>query len=388
MKQKLFIIMIVLSLFYVPTGFANAFKPGGAVQVSIPSFETTVNQVKVDNTKEKYPLVVFNEMIYFPLTQNYAGALGMDLNWSASDGLSIDNNQSGPTEIIPNRGVTNSTTQKYQASIPKFNIYVNQKKINNAKEDYPFILFRDITYMPMTWRYGITELGLDLSFDKKSGFRLSNSKTNVKLDATQEEALQRQIYDLVSPSVVKIETFDKNNNRLEFANGIVVSKDGKIVTSYNFLKSSAHVNYAKVTLNNGKEYKVTEVVDYDAAHNLVAIKIDDSAEFKAVKLGASKMHKDSQKVYGVSFPNQFAFNLFPGTITFANKNVRNTSYIHATAITSPGDALVNDKGELIGISAGIKSTTQANYYFVPIEKFNKLTFDRKAQISELYEYEK
>lgn len=380
--------MIVLSLFYVPTGFANTFKPGGAVQVSIPSFETTVNQVKVDNTKEKYPLIVHNDMIYFPLTYNYSNALGMDLKWSAKDGLSIDNNQSGPLDLVSDRGVTNSTTQKYQATFPIFNIYINQKKVVQEKEDYPFLLFRNITYMPMTWRYGITELGLDVSFDNKNGFRLTNSKTNVIIDATQEEALQKQIYDAVSPAVVRIETFDKNNNRLDAGNGIVVSKDGKIVTSYNFLKSSAQVVYAKVTLNNGKEYKVTEVVDYDAAHNLAAIKIDDSSELTPVKLGTSKTLKDSQKVYGISTPDKSAMNLFPGVISHVNKNVRNTSYIHSTAITSPGDAVVNHKGELIGISTGMKSNVQGNFYHVPVDKFNKLTFDRKALITELYEYEK
>ena len=41
---------------------------------------------------------------------------------------------------------------KYTASVAAYNIVVNGKKIQNSKEQYPLLQFRDVTYFPLTWR--------------------------------------------------------------------------------------------------------------------------------------------------------------------------------------------------------------------------------------------
>ncbi len=58
---------------------------------------------------------------------------------------------------------------QYEATIAEFPIYVNDKNINNFMEEYPLLLFRDVTYFPLTWRFAVEEFGWSYYFDTTNG---------------------------------------------------------------------------------------------------------------------------------------------------------------------------------------------------------------------------
>ena len=48
------------------------------------------------------------------------------------------------------------------------------------KEEYPLLVFRDVTYFPLTWRFAVDELGWQYRFNQKEGLVIDNDK--VKLE--------------------------------------------------------------------------------------------------------------------------------------------------------------------------------------------------------------
>lgn len=398
MKQKMIIIMIILSLCAVPTGFANQTKQTNWVQVEIPSFPVTVNTMKINSANEKYPLIVYKSITYFPLTYQYAKVLGINLNWDAKEGLSIRKGEPTSQELIAEKGEYNWSNQKYQATLPAFSIFVNQIKVNNAKEVYPFLIFRDITYMPMTWQYTNKELMLETSFDRVTGFRVAQPKSQstvvpstpeaAKPEAAKPEAAEQQLYNGISPSLVKIDTYDSSDKRVGGGEGVIISKDGRIVTNYSVIKSSPNEVYAKVTLANGKSFKTSQIIDHNLTNNLVIIKIDSNDDLPVAKLANAGSAKLAQKVYAMNYPNANGMNFTSGIITNVARMVNRVPHIQTTAIGVAGGVLVNESGEILSFTKEPNTSGMDVYDTLPIELYLQFKFNKNALISDLVMYKK
>ncbi len=48
------------------------------------------------------------------------------------------------------------------------------EKIDNSNEEYPLLVFRDVTYSPLTWRFAVDEFGWKYSFDQNSGLVINS----------------------------------------------------------------------------------------------------------------------------------------------------------------------------------------------------------------------
>lgn len=59
--------------------------------------------------------------------------------------------------------------------LPSFNITINGHKIDNEYWKYPFIVYKNITYFPMTW-YDSRLLGLEATWSKETGLEIKKSK--------------------------------------------------------------------------------------------------------------------------------------------------------------------------------------------------------------------
>ena len=56
------------------------------------------------------------------------------------------------------------------ANMPK-NAFKNI--VLNGNEEYPLLLFRDVTYFPLTWRFAVQEFGWSYYFDMTNGLVIS-----------------------------------------------------------------------------------------------------------------------------------------------------------------------------------------------------------------------
>jgi hypothetical protein len=179
MKRNVLSILIVVTLLISMNIPVYGAQAGSYVGVTLPSFPVTLNGITVNNTYSKYPIIVYKGITYFPMTYNNCRFLGLECFWKGNaEGLSVETTGETAAYYPNKRSTKNSSSQR--AVIPAFPIKVNGKVVDNSKEMYPLLSFRDITYFPMTWRYGVDEFGWDYSYNSKDGLVIKSH--NIKLD--------------------------------------------------------------------------------------------------------------------------------------------------------------------------------------------------------------
>ena len=168
-KLNLFLMMFIM-LILICAGTTSAYA--AEVTVSLPTFDVSMNGVKIEDEYRQYPFIVYKNITYFPMTYFDNRFLGLVTEWDNLKGLEIYKT----TETIEYEPYKQDwkNSNKYTASIPKFNIVVNGKAINNSTEEYPLLLFRNVTYFPMTWRFAVDEFGWKYSFTSEDGLIINS----------------------------------------------------------------------------------------------------------------------------------------------------------------------------------------------------------------------
>ena len=172
MRRKIIILSVILmtAMVIIP---AVRTEAASSVTVSLPTFKVTLNGVSIENDYNQYPLIVYNGITYFPMTYYDSRFMGLESMWDSNTGLKIIKtganwNYSKSESKTKNSGI-------YNAQIASFKIKVNGKTIDNSKEKYPLLLFRNITYFPLTWRFGVEEFGWKYTFDQNNGLVINST---------------------------------------------------------------------------------------------------------------------------------------------------------------------------------------------------------------------
>lgn len=167
-----------------------------------------------------------------------------------------------------------------------------------------------------------------------------------------------------APELFSQVSASKNLNRnISLGSGVIVNKEGFIVTSY-------HVVYNKKTVivitNNGNFYEV-EVVKQDKEIDLALLKIKDNIVNSLQPITIAASTKDSQigdDVFTIGNPFGIGISVSSGIISALPASINNIasmgSLIQTDAAMNPGSSgggLINTKGELIGINTALYSST-------------------------------
>lgn len=195
-------------------GISGQVKAEGN-NVTLPKFNVTLNGQKVENEYSKYPLIVYKDITYFPMTYNTTRFLGVETNWSESSGLDIK--KTGIAGNFDNYKTDVKNVESYQVSIPTFKITVNGKVVDNSKEEFPLLVFRDVTYFPMTWKFSVDEFGWEYNFTNENGLVIKSTVKKVEEKKTEEKKVE------------KTESEYKDSSKTVFYNGYyyVVKTNGK-----------------------------------------------------------------------------------------------------------------------------------------------------------------
>ena len=165
------------------------------VSVTLPGFDVTLNGTVIDNTNSQYPLIVYKDITYVPMTYYDCRFLGLETIWSQEDGLSIvKTDVTGAYHAYP--AAKPNRTQD-SAMIAPGKIAVNGKTIDNRQETYPLLLYRDVTYFPLTWRFAVDAFGWEYHFSPADGLSIQSSNT-------QSDTVS--IDDMYSQSDITIDT--------------------------------------------------------------------------------------------------------------------------------------------------------------------------------------
>lgn len=202
-------------------------KSGVAVQ--IPQFKVVLNDQVYDNQHARYPLLVYKDVTYFPMTYQLTRSLGLVTDWEQGKGLYIAQHNEY-TDSQPDMGGKNQLGGRYQATVPNYPIYVNGWAVKNSGEEYPLLNFRNVTYFPLSWHYAHDEFGWNIQWDAKTGLRVDNygqhgGTSNFYLAQMEKPAALFQQYvefykeeKDAAGNVHYVRTGDKYNSyRLDFA---------------------------------------------------------------------------------------------------------------------------------------------------------------------------
>ncbi len=174
--------------------------------------------------------------------------------------------------------------------------------------------------------------------------------------------------------------------------GVIISKDGYIVTNNHVVQDADEV---EVIMTDKRSFKA-KVIGTDPLTDLAVIKVD-ATNLPAITLGDSDGLKLGEWVLAVGYPLDLESTVTAGIVSAKGRKIgildqnidRNDkkpdtpveSFIQTDAAINPGNsggALVNLRGELVGINSAIASATgyYSGYGFaVPVSLVKKVSAD-------------
>ncbi|MDO9154357.1 MAG: Do family serine endopeptidase [Paludibacter sp.] len=165
--------------------------------------------------------------------------------------------------------------------------------------------------------------------------------------------------------------------------GVIISNDGYIVTNNHVIDKSKEI---EVTLNDKRTYQ-GKLVGADPNTDIALIKIE-AGNLPVIMFGNSDSLKVGEWVLAVGNPFNLTSTVTAGIVSAKARNInilnaamKIESFIQTDAAVNPGNsggALVNTRGELVGINTAIASQTgsYAGYAFaVPVSIVQKVVSD-------------
>ena len=220
----------------------------------------------------------------------------------------------------------------------------------------------------------------------------ANGTTNTA--ATTGDKTTTEIAKEVGPAVVGIKSriqgqislFGGYTESESQGSGIIISEDGYIVTNNHVVDGASEVT---VLLNTGSEY-TANVIGTDEQTDLAVIKIQPGEDLTVAVLGDSSKVEVGETAIAIGNPMGVDFfgSVTQGIVSAVNRTVevenRTMNLIQTDAAINSGNsggALINSRGEVIGINTVKVSTTgvEGMGFAIPIS-------EAKPIISDLLDY--
>lgn len=168
-----------------------------------------------------------------------------------------------------------------------------------------------------------------------------------------------------------------------FGSGVIISDDGYIVTNNHVIEGSDEI---MITMNDRRDYKA-ELIGTDPFTDLALIKIDEKG-LPTLQYGSSDDLQLGEWVLAVGNPYNLTSTVTAGIVSAKARNINIMrdelsieSFIQTDAAVNPGNsggALVNTRGQLVGINTAIASRT-GNYtgysFAIPVSIVRKVVSD-------------
>jgi len=178
----------------------------------------------------------------------------------------------------------------------------------------------------------------------------------------------------------------RQQQRTGSGSGVIISTDGYIITNNHVIDQADSIS---VTLDDKRSY-TAKLVGADPLTDIALLKID-APDLQPITFGDSEKLKIGEWVLAVGNPFNLTSTVTAGIVSAKGRSIMTNdsdkdkimSFIQTDAAVNPGNsggALVNTKGELVGINTAIYSQTGTftGYSFaVPISMAGKVVSDLK-----------
>ena len=191
MKKAIILLAMMMGL-HSSMGFA------AIEQAKLADFPVYINGELINNQRAAYPLLVYKNITYFPMTWDFSSGLGLSTTYTNEQGLVIKNGGS-PSALKQTLTAQNDLSKAYEIKMPDFLISMNGNPITNEEEVYPIFTFRGITYFPLTWRFVVDEFGWKSEYTNENGLSISSlnaaSAEVIKTDSEENETDSANVED-------------------------------------------------------------------------------------------------------------------------------------------------------------------------------------------------
>lgn len=165
--------------------------------------------------------------------------------------------------------------------------------------------------------------------------------------------------------------------------GVLISPEGHLLTNEHVIADADEI---QVKLNNGKSFKAT-IIGKDTLTDLAVLKIEADNALPHIPIGDSSTMRVGEWVIAIGNPFGLGMTVTTGVISAINRDLsvdRNRSYkdlIQTDASINPGNsggALINSRGELIGINTAIIPYGQGIGFAIPVNRAKRIVGDLMA----------
>jgi S1-C subfamily serine protease len=201
---------------------------------------------------------------------------------------------------------------------------------------------------------------------------VNKSIAQVLGSATPPASFSSQVYQIIQPSLVLIETKASHKNSPEdlgLGSGVVIDKTGNILTSLHVIQDATEI---RITFADGSQ-SAAKVVSQQPDHDIAVIQAVNppQALVPAVLGNPAAMHVGDE-AYAVGNPFGLYSSMSAGVISGFNRlfklpgsGIELHGMIQFDAAVNPGNSggpLLNRNGDVIGIVTGIVNPTDQNFF--------------------------
>ncbi len=231
------------------------------------------------------------------------------------------------------------------ASQPQFENFCNMKSF---KSSFLIVVF---------WLFGMAASAQSVVDFTQVAEKTIDAVVHIKCDVSKLTPMYQSFFGMIINQGVQRQTYSA------FGSGVIVTEDGYIVTNNHVVQDAARIT---VTLND-KRVLPAKLVGNDPATDLAVVKIDASG-LDYIPFGDSEKVRIGEPVLAIGNPFNLTSTVTAGIISAKARNmniIQNTtsestieSFLQTDAAVNSGNsggALVNTKGELIGVNTAIAS---------------------------------
>ncbi len=260
--------------------------------------------------------------------------------------------------------------------------------LNHLLEDKIAVQMSQISYQPPAKYVNMPSVGPESTIDFTVAADMSvHSVVNVKTTYPMESNQNQYLYDPFRDFFGQHQP-QQREAPMATGSGVIISQDGYIVTNNHVVNGADKV---EVTLNDKRSY-IAEVIGKDPTTDLALLKIKENG-LQFMNYGNSDNVKVGEWVLAVGNPFNLTSTVTAGIISAKARNINILNndperglypieaYLQTDAAVNPGNsggALVNTKGDLIGINSAIASNTGSytGYSFaIPVNMVRKVVAD-------------
>jgi TPR repeat protein len=188
----------------------------------------------------------------------------------------------------------------------------------------------------------------------------------------------------VKPSVVLIETFDKDNKPIARGSGFFINNKGSIITNHHVIEGAYS---ATIKTSAGKVYPVQGIIAKDTEADIVKLVVNlPDANITFLNLSVN-VPSEGEDVFVIGNPLGLESTVSSGIVSAVRDIPAFGKILQITAPISHGSSgspVINNKGQVIGIATLIFTEGQNLNFAIPSDKIIALKETAKATLSESY----